>query len=68
MRPLSPAALEKLYRDGMWEERQKRADKVTATFDLNALKEIATKTLGHTCNAIYYLAQGRPHRRHSGHS
>lgn len=67
MRPLSPAALEKLYRDSMWEERQRRADEVTATFDLNALKGVATKALGHTCNAFYYLAQGRHHRRYSGH-
>ena len=59
MRPLSPAALEKLYRDSMWEERQRKADEATAAFDLEGLKEVATNALGHTCNAVYHLAQGR---------
>ena len=59
MHPPSPAALEKLYRDGMWEERQRKADEATVAFDLDALKEVATNALGHTCNAVYHLAQGR---------
>ena len=47
MHPPSPAALEKLYRDGMWEERQRKADEATAAFDLEGLKEVATNALGH---------------------
>lgn len=58
MRPLSPATLEKLYRVSMREDLQKRADEVTATFDLGAMREAATTALGHTCNAIYHIAQG----------
>jgi hypothetical protein len=57
----SPAELGRLFRTNIRPESLVLSDAVTATFDLSALKGIASTTMGNECTDVIKISEGEIH-------